>query len=184
MESRLCRPFGAWCWVRPSRPGALPRAPVGRPVGAPTRGVAPGSCISPPGGLMHCFLSGDHQLSPNVSIDNILQHLLPSRPIRLGVALLQHVLLQLLETSTPLLNLLTHASVPGAIAVLHKILEHAISPNLGRDLQSVSERIHAADVGMEQVDRLKALAPYLGIEVDAAWRQAALTENHQHALRR
>src|SRR5205823_4424590 len=45
-------------------------------------------------------------------------------------------------------------------------------------------RVHAADVGVEEVHGLEALAPHLGVEVDAARRQAALTQDHEHALRR
>src|SRR5262249_25460501 len=42
----------------------------------------------------------------------------------------------------------------------------------------------AADVRVEQINRLEALAPYLGIEVDAARRQSPLPQDDQHALRR
>ena len=50
------------------------------------------------------------------------------------------------------------------------------------DLQAAGERVHAADVGVEQVDRLEALAPDLGVEVDAAGREPAHAQDHQHAL--
>ena len=40
------------------------------------------------------------------------------------------------------------------------------------DLQAAGEGVHAADVGVEQVDRLEALAADLGVEVDAAGREA------------
>ena len=39
-------------------------------------------------------------------------------------------------------------------------------------------------MGVEQIDRLETLAPHLGVEVDAARRQAALPQDDQHALRR
>ena len=51
------------------------------------------------------------------------------------------------------------------------------------DLQAAGEGVHAADVGVEQVDRLEALAADLGVEVDAAGREPAHVEDAEHALR-
>ena len=52
------------------------------------------------------------------------------------------------------------------------------------DLQAAGEGVHAADVGVEQVDRLEAFAADLGVEVDAAGGEAAVLQQHEHALRR
>ena len=46
------------------------------------------------------------------------------------------------------------------------------------------EGVHAADVGVEQVDRLETLAPNFGVEIDSAGRQAPHLKNGKHAASR
>ena len=54
----------------------------------------------------------------------------------------------------------------------------------GGDLGAAGEGVHPADVGVEQVDRVDALAADLGVEVGAAAAESALLEDHEHDLRR
>ncbi len=102
----------------------------------------------------------------------------------LASPLLQHVGLQFLEVHLACLDLFADALVPRGVALLDEVLQHAVLANLGGDLQALGEGVHAADVGVEQVDRLEALAADLGVEVDAARSQAALCQDHQHAAGR
>ncbi len=61
------------------------------------------------------------------------------------------------------------------VALLEHLVEHAVLADRGGDLQPAGERVHAADVGVEQIDRLEAFAADLGVEVDAAGGEAART---------
>ena len=71
---------------------------------------------------------------------------------------------------------------PTRIALVEQFLDTAVGPHRRRDLQAAGKRIHAANVGMEQIDRLKALPPHLGIEIDAAGGQAAIFQDRVHHL--
>src|SRR5687768_15000607 len=75
--------------------------------------------------------------SAQVAVDDILQHLLAARDVRGGVALVQHVLLQRLEVGLAALDLLAHARVPRAVALLDEVLQHAVLAHPGGDLQAV-----------------------------------------------
>ena len=52
------------------------------------------------------------------------------------------------------------------------------------DLEAAREGVHAADVGVEEVDRLVRFATTLGVEVEAALGEAAHLEDAQHDVRR
>ena len=56
------------------------------------------------------------------------------------------------------------------------LVELAVGADGGGDLQAPGEGVHAADVGVEQVDRLEALAADLGVEVHAARGEPAVLE--------
>src|SRR5215813_13522158 len=94
----------------------------------------------------------------DVAVDDVLKHLLAARHVASGVALVQHVPFQVLEGRLTRLDLLADAGVPRSVALADEVLEHAIGPDLCRDLQAPGEGVHAADVGVEQVDRLERLA--------------------------
>src|SRR5262249_48938534 len=55
--------------------------------------------------------------------------------------------------------------------------------NLCGDLEAAGECIHAANMCVEEIDGLEALAAHFRVEVYAAGSEAALAEDHQHALR-
>ncbi len=50
-------------------------------------------------------------------------------------------------------------------------------------LEAAGEGVHAADVGVEQIDRFDRLAAHLGIEVQAAGRETAVLEQRVHRER-
>src|SRR4029453_3449595 len=54
-----------------------------------------------------------------------------------------------------------NAGVPGRGTALYQRRQPPISANRGSNLQSAREIIHSSDVGVEEVNRLKALAPIL-----------------------
>src|SRR6185503_10027092 len=80
-------------------------------------------------------------------------------------------------------DLLAQASVPGGVALLHEFSQATVLADGRGDLQAAGERVHAADVGVEEVDWLEALAAHFGVEVGATGGQAAHLEDDQHDLR-
>ena len=66
-----------------------------------------------------------------------------------------------------------NAGVPGRVAIFEHLCQPAVRSNRRGDFQAAGEGVHAADVGVEQVDRLEAFAADLGVEVDAARGEAA-----------
>src|SRR5258708_2404980 len=74
---------------------------------------------------------------PEITIDDILHHSLPSRDIRRHVAFFEHVLFQLLETDAPRLDALTDVAVPGAVTVLDEVAQDTVGADLRRDLEPV-----------------------------------------------
>ena len=58
--------------------------------------------------------------------------------------------------------------VPRAVAVFDELLHGPVGTDGGGDLQPAGEGVHAADVGVEQIDRLETFAAHLGVEVDSA----------------
>ena len=94
-----------------------------------------------------------------------------------GVALGEHVLLQRREVVLAGLDLGADAAVPRGVAVLDHAGQLAVGADRGGDLQALGEGVHAADVGVEQVDRLEALAADLGVEVQPAGGEAAVLQD-------
>src|SRR5207249_4790974 len=64
-------------------------------------------------------------------------------------------------------------TVPARIASSQRLRERLGLDHVGRDEQALGERVDAFDVGMEQVAPADALAAQLGVEVEAAGREAA-----------
>ena len=81
-----------------------------------------------------------------------------------------------LKLCLPRFDLGADAAVPRAVALLEHPVEHAVLADRGGDLQAAGKGVHAADVGVEQIDRLEALAADLGVEVQAAGREAAVLQ--------
>ena len=77
-------------------------------------------------------------LSPQIPIDHVLEHLLPTRCVGRSLALLQHVRLQLLEVRLSGFDLFADTLVPGCVALFDEILEDAILADFGGQLQSRS----------------------------------------------
>ena len=78
----------------------------------------------------------------------------------------------------------TDAGVPGTVARLHDVREHAVFAHCSGDAEALREAVHRADVGMEQVHRFEALAADLGVEVQAARAEPALSQKDEHDLGR
>src|SRR5690606_5842631 len=120
----------------------------------------------------------------DVGVDQVLDQLLTPASIRRDLALREHVLLERREAVLAGLDLGANARVPRCVSLAEERLELALGTNPRGDLQAASEGIHAADMGVEEIDRLEALAADLRIEVDTAGREAAVLEDHEHDLRR
>ena len=58
------------------------------------------------------------------------------------------------------------------VAFLDESGQPAVGHDRAGDLEPAGKGVHAADVGMEQVDRLEAFPAHLGVEVDAAGGEA------------
>src|SRR5215212_7613970 len=68
---------------------------------------------------------------------------------------------------------LTERAVPVRVALGPEPLEPSVLDQGGRDKQRASERVDAADVGVEEVMPVHALAAELGVEVEPAAREAS-----------
>ena len=66
---------------------------------------------------------------------------------------------------------------PAGVARLAQRVEAPALEHLGRHQQGAGKRVDAADVGVEEVVAVDALAPQLGVEVEAAGREAAALED-------
>ena len=102
---------------------------------------------------------------------------------RLRFAQLEHVDFKLLKADFALFDFLADARVPRAVPLLHKLSQPTVFANRRCDFQPARERVHAADVRIEQIYRLEAFAPHLGVEIRPARREAAHFQNGQHDVR-
>src|SRR5580658_5750223 len=91
-----------------------------------------------PQNLLHSESVGD---LPQISVYYILQHLLPPRDVLVRLAFLEHIRFQLLELRLASFDVRPDAAVPGGIALLHELLQHAILANRRGDLESVGKGI-------------------------------------------
>jgi len=62
---------------------------------------------------------------------------------------------------------------PAGVARVDRALEAAVDDHLFGQQQRAGADVHAADVPVQQVDRVDRLAPHLRVEVHAAAAQAA-----------
>src|SRR3954452_8929323 len=104
-------------------------------------------------------------------VDQVLEHLLPAARIPGRLSLGKDVGLELAERRVARLDPPAQLAVPTAIALAHEGREPAVGQDRVGDLEPACEGIHPADVGVEQVDRLEALAADLGVEMDATGRE-------------
>jgi hypothetical protein len=67
----------------------------------------------------------------------------------------------------------TFLAVPAGVTLLDVAGERAVLDHRGGCEQAARADVHAADVGVEQVGRIKRLAPDLGVEIEPAGPKAA-----------
>src|SRR4051812_28314823 len=121
------------------------RTRIGSTTGPPGDGPSGGAekkPIRPPLLLPSASRSGQIE----ITIEDVLQHLLPARDVGGRVALFEHVAFQILEAGLALLDLLADARIPGGVALLDEVLEDSLGANLRRDLEAAGKGVHAADV--------------------------------------
>ena len=119
----------------------------------------------------------------DVFVDQVFDQFLAATAAGVWFALVEHVGFQVGEVDFSGFDLCSDAAVPTAVAVVNDFGQAAFFDDLRRDLCSASERVHAADVGVEEVDRFEAFSTDFRVEVDPAGCQAALFQDDQHALR-
>lgn len=126
-----------------------------------------------------CFVRSN---AIDVLIDHVLEVLLAAALVCVDVALLEHVSFQFREADFTGFDLGTDSGIPSRVAVLHEIGQFAAGTNRSSDLQTFRERVHSADVSVEQIDGLERFTTHLGVEVHATGADPAVLQNHQHGL--
>src|SRR5690348_15478282 len=100
----------------------------------------------------------------DVAGEEPLDELLLSRA-RAGIdALVEHLLRQIREAQLAAEDVLPEGAAPAGVAIRDHLVELAVVDDLLRDQQAARERVHAADVGVEQIGRVDALPAELGVE--------------------
>src|SRR5262245_37979287 len=77
---------------------------------------------------------------------------------------------------------LSFRTVPGGVALLDVTGEGTVLDHLRGDQQTTRTDIHAADMAVQQVVRIQRLPPDLGVEVEAAGREAAALRDVVHRI--
>ena len=108
-----------------------------------------------------------------VRINQILNHLLPAAAVRGRVTFLEHDFFERFEVVLAGFDFRAQAAVPACITFAEQFFELAVGVHRVGDFEAAGEGVHAADVGVEQVDRLEAFAADFGIEVDAELRNSS-----------
>src|SRR4051812_23601524 len=96
-------------------------------------------------------------------VDQVLEHLLASADVLRRFALGQDVCLEIGKSDLARLDAPTELAVPTPVAFLDERCQATVGDDRMCDFQAPGKSIHAADVGMEEVDRFEALPTYLGI---------------------
>ena len=99
-----------------------------------------------------------------------------------GVALGEDVRFQVTEAALSRLDAAAELAVPALVAGLDKVGQAAVGDDRVGDFQSSRKSVHAADMGIKQVDRLEALPSHLGIKVDSSGGKSAHAQDAEHAL--
>jgi hypothetical protein len=83
-------------------------------------------------------------------------------------------------------NVPTEFSGPAGIPFVSCVLESAVFDQAGGGQQRSSDRVHPADVSVEEINRIHALSAQLRVEIEAPCRQAAaaqdLVQRQRHLL--
>src|SRR5262245_10271074 len=113
--------------------------------------------------LSRSFGMGPCARSLQVFLDEVFQEFLPSRA-RLGIqGLFEHVIAEIGEARLAAEDLLAEVAVPAGVAIVDVLLELSVGHHLLGDEHAASEHVHAADVRVEQIRRVDALAPKLRV---------------------
>ena len=64
-------------------------------------------------------------------------------------------------------------TIPARVALLERLREGPALQDIGRDEKGPGERVDAADVGIEQVGAVRALAAELRVEVEPPGRETS-----------
>ncbi len=91
-----------------------------------------------------------------------------------GFAVFEGVGFEFFEAGAAAFNLGTDAVIEAAVALLDEAIEAAVVDDGLGDFEAASEGVHAADVGVEEIDWLEAFAPDFGIEVQTTSGEAAV----------
>ncbi len=89
---------------------------------------------------------------------------------------------ELFEADLAIFDFGADAGIPTAVAVVEEGIEAAVFTDGGGDFEATGEGVHAADVGMEEVDGVEAFTSAFGIEVGASGGEAAVFEDREHDL--
>src|ERR1019366_4312936 len=104
-------------------------------------------------------------------VDEVFEEFLTTADVRGNFTFLENVRFNLLEAGLARLDLRAEARIPRRVTLLQKVSQASVLANRRRNFQSARERVHAADVSVEQINRLKTLAPHYRVEVHTAGRQ-------------
>lgn len=116
----------------------------------------------------------------DVEVDQRLVELLTAAPLHgfMRTGVVGH----LLQGEFTLLESLTLARIVGGITLFDHLFIGRVVKDVGRNQQRTGHRIHARDVGDEEVLGIRGIAARLGVEVRAAALQAPAAQDHQHGL--
>src|SRR5690606_17174925 len=109
--------------------------------------------------------------------DLVLEELLPSghrRRVQPGVA---RQVGEVAQRRSRVEDPLPEVALPALVPLGASTFERAPLEQLGRDQQSLRQHVDAADVAVEQVDAVDALATELRVEVEPAGAQPATAED-------
>src|SRR5918993_625054 len=110
---------------------------------------------------------------PDRPVDDVLVQLLLARARARDELAGGHPRLEVRERQRAAEDRAAQLAAPGGVALLHHARQRPLLDQRGRREQRLGQRVEAADVGMEQVAAVAALAPQLGVEVEPAPAEAA-----------
>src|SRR6187549_939083 len=105
---------------------------------------------------------------PDALVDEVLESLLAARGAGRGDLAGRDLRLQRLERLPAAEDRRPERPGPAGVARLDAVRQGPTFEEVSRDEQGPRQRVDAADVGVEQVDPVAALAAQLGVEVEAA----------------
>src|ERR1044071_3734257 len=93
--------------------------------------------------------------SLQIAVQHVFEQFLTTGDVRGHFTLLEHVGLEFFELRLAAFDVRADAAVPRGVALLDEVAERAVLSHRGGNLQAVRERVHAADVRVEQIHRLE-----------------------------